>query len=248
MSVQKSPSVAQRPALFRLAHPLAFGVLLLLLSALTVLTAFGVAPGTAPDDISRRWVEQDIALADWAAATPPALGPGAGGPAAGGPAVSGPAAGGPGAGAPSVKPGFGPSTPGTAANPPTHADRTREMKAYDAASNLFRRNDFSAAVDAFRAFLQDYPDSQLAPNAMYWIGISYANLKDYPRALAAQQQLLAKHPQSSKAPDALLAVAAIEADRGDSARARNTLEDIIARFPASEAAGKARTRLAALRH
>ncbi len=72
MSVQKSSSVAQRPALFRLAHPLAFGVLLLLLSALTVLTAFGVAPGTAPDDISRRWVEQDIALADWAAATPPA--------------------------------------------------------------------------------------------------------------------------------------------------------------------------------
>ncbi len=126
-------------------------------------------------------------------------------------------------------------------------EQARELRAYDVASNLFRRNDFSSAVDAFRAFLKDYPQSQLAPNAEYWIGISYANLKDYRNALATQEQLLTKHPQSSKAPDALLAIAAIHADQGDTGSARNTLEDIIARFPASEAAGKARTRLSQLR-
>jgi len=167
-------------------------------------------------------------------ASPPASPGGGGSPAASAPAD-----------ATSAKPGFGPTPP-----PPKTAsreDQAREMKAYDAASNLFRRNDFSSAVDAFRAFLKDHPDSQLAPNATYWIGISYANLKDYPRALAAQQELLAKYPQSAKAPDALLAVAAIQADQGQAAGARNTLEDIIARFPTSEAAGKARTRLAALR-
>lgn len=127
------------------------------------------------------------------------------------------------------------------------ADPAREVKAYDAASNLFRRNDFASAIDAFRAFLKDYPQSQLAANASYWIGISYANLKDYRNALAAQEDVLSKYPQSQKAPDALLAIAAIQAEQGDNGSARNTLEDIIARFPASEAAGKARTRLAALR-
>ena len=126
-------------------------------------------------------------------------------------------------------------------------EQARELRAYDVASNLFRRNDFSSAIDAFRAFLKDYPQSQLAANAEYWIGISYANLKDYRNALATQEQLLAKHPQSAKAPDALLAIAAIHADQGDTGSARNTLEDIIARFPASEAAGKARTRLSQLR-
>jgi tol-pal system protein YbgF len=140
---------------------------------------------------------------------------------------------------------LGPIAPTESA--PSRDDQAREVKAYDAASNLFRRNDFPSAVDAFRAFLKDYPQSQLAPNAAYWIGISYANMKDYRQALAAQHDLLAKHPQSPKAPDALLAIASIQAEQGDSGSARNTLEDLIARYPASEAAGKARTRLASLR-
>lgn len=133
------------------------------------------------------------------------------------------------------------------AKPPTKDDQAREMKAYDAASNLFRKNDFASAVDAFRAFLKDFPQSALAPNAEYWVGISYANLRDYKNAIATQEGLLARYPQSPKAPDALLALAAIQAEQGDNGSARNTLEDIIARYPQSEAAGKARTRLAALR-
>ena len=147
-----------------------------------------------------------------------------------------------------------PVTDAPSATPPPQAQRTptkdeqaREMKAYDAASNLFRRNDFKSAIDAFRAFLKDYPDSQLAVNANYWIGISYANLRDYRNALTTQQEILARHPQSAKAPDAMLAIAAIQIEQGDAGSARNTLEDIIARYPGSEAAGKARTRLAALR-
>ena len=136
---------------------------------------------------------------------------------------------------------------GAAPRTASREEQARELRAYDVASNLFRRNDFSSAIDAFRAFLKDYPQSQLAPNAEYWIGISYANLKDYRSALATQEQLLAKHPQSSKAPDALLAIASIHAEQGDTGSARNTLEDIIARFPASDAAGKARTRLTTLR-
>ena len=149
---------------------------------------------------------------------------------------------------PSVASAPDPAPVAAASRPaPSAQDQAREMKAYDAASNLFRRNDFPSAIDAFRAFLKDYPQSQLSANAGYWIGISYANLKDYRNALAAQQEVLSKFPQSPKAPDAMLAVAAIQVEQGDSGSARNTLEDIIARYPGSEAAGKARTRLAALR-
>jgi tol-pal system protein YbgF len=132
-------------------------------------------------------------------------------------------------------------------SPPTKEDQAREMKAYDSASNLFRRNDFPSAIEAFRAFVKDYPGSALASNAGYWIGISYANMRDYRNALAAQEDLLAKYPQSSKAPDAMLAIAAIQAEQGDNGSARNTLEEIIARYPGSEAALKARSRLAAVR-
>jgi tol-pal system protein YbgF len=137
--------------------------------------------------------------------------------------------------------------PAATRGPPTKEEQAREIKAYDAASNLFRRNDFPSAIEAFRAFLKEYPQSQLAANAEYWIGIGYANLKDYRNALATQEGLLQRHPQSPKAPDALLAIAALQSEQGDNGSARNTLEDIIARYPGSEAAGKARTRLASLR-
>jgi len=137
--------------------------------------------------------------------------------------------------------------PAAPPRPPTREEQARELKAYDVASNLFRRNDFTSAINEFKNFLRDYPQSQLAPNAQYWIGISYANLKDSRNAMSAQEQVLSKYPQSAKAPDALLAIAAIQAEQGDPASARNTLEDIIARFPSSDAAGKARTRLTQLR-
>ena len=140
------------------------------------------------------------------------------------------------------------TTASTPSRPSSREDQQREVKAYDAASNLFRRNDFPSAIDAFRAFVKDYPGSPLAANAGYWIGISYANMRDYKNALAAQEAVLTRYPQSAKAPDAMLAIAAIQADQGDTGSARNTLEDIIARYPLSEAAGKARARLAALRH
>ena len=165
-----------------------------------------------------------------------------GGSAAGGVASPAPASGPAPDAAPPAVPAF--------AQPPkvaTREDQAREVRAYDAASNLFRRNDFPSAIEAFRAFVKDYPGSQLAANAGYWIGISYANLKDYRNALGAQQELLARYPQSAKAPDAMLAIAAIQVEQGDAGSARNTLEDIIARYPGSEAAGKARTRLSALR-
>ncbi|MBX3715241.1 MAG: tol-pal system protein YbgF [Burkholderiales bacterium] len=134
-----------------------------------------------------------------------------------------------------------------APKPPSKEEQAREVKAYDAASGLFRRNDFASAAEAFRAFLKDFPQSALAPNATYWIGICQAALKDYKGALATQEGLISRFPQSPKAPDALLAIAAMQAEQGDQGSARNTLEDIIARYPASEAAGKARTRLAATR-
>ena len=72
--------------------------------------------------------------------------------------------------------------PPPASQPPRVAsrdDQAREVRAYDAASNLFRRNDFPSAIDAFRAFVKDYPASPLAANAGYWIGISYANLSGF---------------------------------------------------------------------
>lgn len=122
-----------------------------------------------------------------------------------------------------------------------------ELRAYDDASNLFKKGDYARAVEAFSAFLRNFPSSPLAANSQYWVGMSYFNLRDFRNAQSAQEVLIKRFPDSPKVPDALLAIASVQLEQGDGGSARNTLEDIIARYPGTEAATKARTRLVAPR-
>lgn len=72
MDAQKGDSLAQPPYRLGLAHQFVFGALLLILPALTVLTAFGIAPDRASEDFSQTLVRQEIALPAFVAeAAPP---------------------------------------------------------------------------------------------------------------------------------------------------------------------------------
>ena len=64
MPAQKADILAQRPALSGLGRQLIFGALLVLLPALTVLTAFGIAPGTSYADAEV--VREPVGLPDLA--------------------------------------------------------------------------------------------------------------------------------------------------------------------------------------
>ena len=164
--------------------------------------------------------------------------------------------GGPGASAAATASGAGDATPpgagvaspqqGMLVTPPGPArpgDVASEQRAYDAALDLFKSGNYSAAMSSFQAFARTYPRSPLAPSAMYWAGNAQYAQKDFRAAIATQRQLLSAFPDSQKVPDALLNIASAQIELGDSAAARKTLEEIVARYPTSEAAGKARQRL-----
>ena len=164
--------------------------------------------------------------------------------------------GGPGAAPAATAPGVGDAAPpgagvaspqqGMLVTPPGPArsgDVASEQRAYDAALDLFKSGNYSAAMSSFQAFARTYPRSPLAPSAMYWAGNAQYAQKDFRAAIATQRQLLSAFPDSQKVPDALLNIASAQIELGDSAAARKTLEEIVARYPTSEAAGKARQRL-----
>jgi tol-pal system protein YbgF len=119
-----------------------------------------------------------------------------------------------------------------------------EKRDYDAANALFKRGEYTKAINAFQTFIDTYPASSSAASAQYWIGLAHYNVRNLTAAMAAQQAVLTRYPDSPKVPDAMLTMAAIQSDRGDGGKARQTLEDLVAKYPSSEAAGKARTRLA----
>jgi tol-pal system protein YbgF len=120
-----------------------------------------------------------------------------------------------------------------------------EAKAYQAALDQFKLGNYSLAVAAMQGFLVTYPNSPLAANAQYWIGMAYSGQRDYKSAIAAQRKLLTSWPDSPKAPDAMLSIASAQETMGDRKAAQKTLEDLIARYPGSSSATSAKQRLAA---
>jgi tol-pal system protein YbgF len=120
-----------------------------------------------------------------------------------------------------------------------------EMRAYQAALDQFKLGNYPLAVSAMQGFLVTYPNSTLAPNAQYWIGMAHSGQRDYKSAIAAQRKLLASWPESEKAPDALLSIASSQETMGDRKNAQKTLEEVIQRYPKSSAAASAKQRLAA---
>lgn len=126
------------------------------------------------------------------------------------------------------------------------ADADPESRAYGAAHALVKGGKYKEAVQAFQAFLGQYPGGSLAPNAVYWMGFSQVNLGDFPAAAAAYQKLIDDYPTSPKAPDAMLSLARARIQSNEMAQARTTLEQLIAKYPSSKAAATGKKLLATL--
>jgi len=135
-----------------------------------------------------------------------------------------------------------PEKPGASAEPEVSAAETR---AYQAALDQFKLGNYSLAVAAMQGFLVTYPNSALAPNAQYWIGMAHSGQRDYKSAIAAQRKLLSAWPESQKAPDAMLSIASAQETMGDRKSAQKTLEELVGKYPSSSAASSAKQRLAA---
>ena len=79
---------------------------------------------------------------------------------------------------------------------------------YDQAMNLMSRAQYSEAQSAFRAYADANPgDSDLSPQALYWVGnISFIR-QDYASAQRNFAEVIKKYPKSQRAPDAMLKLA-----------------------------------------
>jgi tol-pal system protein YbgF len=119
-----------------------------------------------------------------------------------------------------------------------------ENKVYEAALNQFKLGNYSAAISTLQGLLVTYPDSKLAPNAQYWIGMGYSGQRDYKNAIAAHQKVIAGWPTDPKAADAMLSIASSQEAMGDRAAAQKTLQGVLAKYPGSPAAANAKLRLA----
>ncbi|MEO6110851.1 MAG: tetratricopeptide repeat protein, partial [Nitrospiraceae bacterium] len=69
---------------------------------------------------------------------------------------------------------------------------------YERLLALFRDGDLDGARQGFAAFLRDYQNSDLSPNARFWLGESYYSKKDYKQAIDSYDRVELDFPRSEK--------------------------------------------------
>lgn len=78
---------------------------------------------------------------------------------------------------------------------------------YDYAFSLLRKRDFAGAEGAMRRFVDTNGDSELAGNAMYWLGETYYARANYRDAAATFLDAYTGYPSNDKASHSLLKLA-----------------------------------------
>lgn len=108
------------------------------------------------------------------------------------------------------------------------------------AAELFGRGEFFKAVLEYERLVHFFPESPLADDAAFGVGLAYDGAGDYGVAAATYRQFLADFPSSDLIPKARLALGRSLALGRDYADARLELDGLASESPPTESSGRAR--------
>lgn len=75
---------------------------------------------------------------------------------------------------------------------------------YNMAYSDYRKGNFELAIDGFKMYREQFPESPLADNSLYWIGECYFSQKKYAGAIEQFNELLLNYPRGDRIPAAYL--------------------------------------------
>jgi tol-pal system protein YbgF len=114
---------------------------------------------------------------------------------------------------------------------------------YETAYADYTAGQWSLAIQGFETYLKTYPKSDLADDAQYYIGESYAGDSKYKDAAAAYEKVIREYPSSNILPEAWYKVG-ISYDRlGQPDKAREAFDYVVKNYPDTDAGRIARQNL-----
>lgn len=118
-----------------------------------------------------------------------------------------------------------------------------EQRAYDSALDLFRAGNYTAAAKALANFSSAYPNSVLAPSALFYEGSSRYASRDFKGAIQTLDKMIRAYSKDEKAGDALLVIAGSQLELNNIKASKATLQRTIKDYPGTPAADTAKERL-----
>jgi tol-pal system protein YbgF len=124
------------------------------------------------------------------------------------------------------------------------AGREESVQAeYMKAFGLFSADNYAAAADAFNAFIANYPESEYAANARYWLGECYFSTGRYREAIAAFTKVLDTKPVAKRAAEATLKIGLAWQKLDEPVKSAAAFRTVVDSYPESDAAVQARRQL-----
>ncbi len=118
----------------------------------------------------------------------------------------------------------------------TFSSDADEQAAYQNAVDLIlKKRDYSGAIDAFQQFQKDYPNSNFAPNAHYWLGQLYFAKKQDKEAVSSFAAVVT-YNDSNKRADALVKLGDIAARNNNAEQAKKYYQQVVDEYPTSASA------------
>ncbi len=114
---------------------------------------------------------------------------------------------------------------------------------YNAAYNDYLKGNYDLAARGFQQYLTDFPNTDLADNATYWIGEVYYRQGKYRQAIDQYEEVLERYPRSDKGASALLKKGYAHLELGERSAGVSRLRQVVRDYPASDEANLARQRL-----
>ncbi len=128
-------------------------------------------------------------------------------------------------------------------SPPTVTNPTDPQGLYDTAYNDYLQGNFDLAILAFRQYAETYRSTELADNAIYWIGECYYRQSKFQKAIEQFDEVLTRFERSDRTPSALLKKGYAYFELGQRAQGVVHLQNVIREYAGTDEAHLASQRL-----